>query len=138
MRTGAQAYPHLRPHSALEGTLSSGPPSRGGLPPGFALASSGGQRDFQLLRGWASVLCGVHVKGLRGSGSVLSYYVRPSSLLPLCGPEEDEGGEAFSDCASFYYQQEGSFCNLCMKFMSFPGERRGLTGEGGGHAGGAG
>lgn len=39
----------------------------------------------------------------------------------------------FYDCASFYYQQEGSFCNLCMKFMSFPGERRGLTGEGGGH-----
>lgn len=44
----------------------------------------------------------------------------------------------FYDCASFYYQQEGSFCNLCMKFMSFPGERRGLTGEGGGHVRGAG
>lgn len=43
----------------------------------------------------------------------------------------------FYDCASFYYQQEGSFCNLCMKFMSFPGERRGLPGEGGGHARGA-
>lgn len=42
------------------------------------------------------------------------------------------------DCASFYYPQEGSFCNLCMKFMSFPGKRRGLTGEGGGgHVGGA-
>lgn len=43
----------------------------------------------------------------------------------------------FYDCASFYYKQEGSLCNLCMKFMSFPGERRGLTGEGGGHARGA-
>lgn len=26
---------------------------------------------------------------------------------------------------------------ICMKFMSFPGERRGLTGEGGGRARGA-
>lgn len=64
-------------------------------------------------------------------------FIPPPSLLSVA-LEEDEGGEVFSDCASFYYQQEGSFCNLCMKFMSFPGERRGLTGEGGGHTGGAG
>lgn len=31
----------------------------------------------------------------------------------------------FYDCVSFYYSQEGSFCNLCMKFMSFPGRGEG-------------
>lgn len=44
----------------------------------------------------------------------------PASLWPL---RRMRALRVFYDCASFYYQQEGSFCNLCMKFMSFPGER---------------
>lgn len=85
------------------------------------------------------VLYGVNVKGL---GETLAVFYpnkfippSPSSLWPLRRMREER---VFYDCASFYYQQEGSFCNLCMKFMSFPGERRGLTGEGGGCIGGAG
>lgn len=60
----------------------------------------------------------------------------PSSLWPFRRMREER---VVYDCASFYYyQQEGSFYNLCMKFMSFPGKRRGLTGEGGGQVEGAG
>lgn len=56
------------------------------------------------------------------------FHLRSSSPQPLSLawrriPEE----RVFYDWASFSYGQEGSFCNLCMKFMLFPGERRGPT-----------
>ena len=52
--------------------------------------------------------------------TLISSSLPPSSLWPL---RRRRAVRVFYDCASFYYQQEGSFCNLCMKFMSFPGER---------------
>lgn len=93
---------------------------------------------FDSHKGQAWVLCVVNVKGL-GRLAVFcpnkSIPPSPSSLWPLRRMREER---VFYDCASFYYQQEGSFYNLCMKFMSFPRKKGGLTGEGGGQVGGAG
>ncbi|CAK6446237.1 unnamed protein product [Pipistrellus nathusii] len=99
---------------------------------GFGVCTSLDWRYFQLLEEWAW-------ENVKGLGRLWLCFILSSSLSsslwPVRGMREER---VFYDYASFYYQQEGSFCNLCMKFMSFPGERRGLTGEGGGHAGGAG
>lgn len=72
------------------------------------------------------ILCGVDVKGLGKTLAVLypDKFIPPSpfSLWPLRRMREER---VFYDCASFYYQQEGSFYNLCMKFMYFLGRGEG-------------
>lgn len=62
---------------------------------------------------------------------VLSEGVHLPALPPLSALEEGEG-QGHLGLAWFSHLQEGFFCNVCMKSMLFPGDRRGLTGAGGG------